>query len=201
MKKGLFIVFEGIDGCGKSTQLCKLAYYLYNKNKAFDVYITREPTRNNLEIRKKMITSNHIADHKEWFTKMFIEDRRIHINQNILPAIKNGTHVLCDRYKYSTIVYQNAQGESIFDLVCQQEDMIAPDLTIVLDCTVEIAKKRREKDANDIFEKDTEFIQKLRNGYLNLPMLYPLENIRIVNANRSLDLVFEDIKKLVNLIL
>ena len=106
MKKGLFITFEGIDGCGKTTQLNLLHDYL--SDKGFDVIITREPGGNHQlgkDIRNLLLHTKCEVDSKaEMF--LFLADRAQHISKFILPNLKEGKIVLCDRHTDSTLAYQ-----------------------------------------------------------------------------------------------
>ncbi|MAH03186.1 dTMP kinase [Candidatus Pacearchaeota archaeon] len=199
MTYGKFIVFEGIDGCGKATQL-KLAHaYLWNLNKEIDMLTTREPTRDFKEIREKMERGTDVKDDKEWYAKQFISDRLNHCESYIDPALGNGTHVLCDRYKHSTLTYQHTQGMDFKKLVdmhkyCPQ--ILTPDLTLIYDCPAKIAFKRRQDEgAIDVFDKNLKFQEKLRKNYLKLPKKLSKEKIIIINATPSKENVFKETKK------
>ena len=110
MDRGLFIVFEGIDGSGKGTQIMRCLNYIFELRKSYDVYVTREPTRDLAELRNRMSASRDTTENREWYAQFFIEDRRNHVEKYIEPALANGTHVLCDRYKGSTIAYQGGRS-------------------------------------------------------------------------------------------
>jgi len=202
MTKGKFIVFEGIDGCGKGTQIKLAASYLFDLNKDYDVFITREPTRDFKEIRERMAKDNDAKHDAEWYAKMFVADRKNHIQKHILPALENGTHVLSDRYKYSTLVYQHTQGIPIEELIKMHAGLIIPDLTIIFDCPPEIAFKRRKlSGATDVFEKDLKFQEELRKNYLLLKDALPYENIVIIDSTKQVSEVFEEVKKHITKIL
>ncbi len=96
-KRGKFLVFEGLDGCGKGTQLKLCAQLLFDMNKDNDVYMTREPTRDFKEIRKAMAEGKDVKDSSKWYAEMFVKDRWNHVNNYLVPALERGTHVLCDR--------------------------------------------------------------------------------------------------------
>ena len=108
--RGKFVVFEGIDGSSKGTQLKLSANYLFDLNKEYDVYITREPTRDYKEIRNRMSRAKRTSEDAQYYATAFFEDRANHVKKYIEPCLNNGTHVLCDRYKHSTLAYQHAQG-------------------------------------------------------------------------------------------
>ena len=113
MNKGLFITFEGADGCGKTTQLNNVKTFL--EEKVFDVVVTREPGA--LEIGQKIRNillhyDGVVADRCEMF--LFLADRAQHVETFIKPAIEQGKIVLCDRHTDSTIAYQGyGRGQNI----------------------------------------------------------------------------------------
>ncbi|MBD3248830.1 dTMP kinase [Candidatus Woesearchaeota archaeon] len=193
--KGKFIVFEGIDGCGKGTQLKKAASYIFDKNKEYDLYMTREPTRDFKEIRRKMAMDTDAKKDAEWYTRMFIKDRRNHIDKYILPALKKGTHVLSDRYKHSTMAYQHTQGTDISYLRNIHYPMPVPDITFIFDCPAKVAFERRKSEgATDVFDKDLNFQEELRHNYLNLKQELPKENIAIIDSRYKIEEIFEKVR-------
>ena len=109
LKKGLFIVFEGIDGSGKSTQAARLARDL--QERGLDVVLTREPTDSAWGRRIRDIAAkgrkNTSLDQE---IRYFVEDRKQHVKELIRPALRRGAVVISDRYYYSTIAYQGALG-------------------------------------------------------------------------------------------
>jgi dTMP kinase len=194
----MFIVFEGIDGCGKSTQMLKLADYLFKKNKYTHIVLTREPYKKR-EIREILKSNNNPDSEKEKLTQLFIQDRREHINDVILPALQRNITVLSDRYKYSTICYQAAQGGNIVELIEKQKDMPIPDFVFIIDTPVEIAIDRMmndlgKRDAVHKFEKSPEFLEKTRQNYLRLQYL-PKEKIILVDGRKTINEIFDDIKR------
>ena len=105
MKKGIFITFEGADGCGKSTQMNMLKEYL--KNKGFEVLETREPGGKGLGERVREILLNYdgeVSDRCESF--LFLADRAQNIDIIVKPAVRDGKIVLCDRHTDSSVAYQ-----------------------------------------------------------------------------------------------
>jgi len=200
--KGKFIVFEGVDGCGKGTQLKLVASYLFDKNKEYDLFLTREPTRDYKEIRERMGNSDDVRKDVEWYAGMFVEDRINHLRKYIMPMLNAGTHVLSDRYKYSTLAYQWTQGMDFEKLVEMHLGLLVPDLTMIFDCPADVAFTRRKKDnATDMFDKDLKFQIKLRENYLKLKDKFPKENIQIINANYLIDDVFNEVRGYINEIL
>lgn len=193
--KGKFIVFEGIDGCGKGTQLKLIHSYLWGLSKEIDVYTTREPTRDYKEIRKEMAKGTDVKKDAEWYAQMFVQDRWDHVRNYIKPALERGIIVLCDRYKLSTLAYQHTQGMALDDLLKMHKELLVPDLTMIFDCPAETAFERRKKEGSiDVFDKDLEFQKKLRQNYLKLKDILFDENMVIINGSKSVDDVFVEVQ-------
>ena len=200
MKKGYFITFEGADGSGKTTQMKKVKSFL--EEKGYDVVTTREPGALDTgeKIRNILLHSeNPISDCCEMF--LFLADRANHIEMFIKPNIKAGKVVLCDRYTDSTIAYQGyGRGQNIKLLKKLNKiatGNIIPDLTLLYDVSSETAMKRIGNEKDRMESESLEFHNKVRNGYLQLQKESPLI-IKTINANNSIDEVFEETKKLIN---
>ena len=200
MKKGYFITFEGADGCGKTTQLKKVETYL--KDKGFDVVTTREP--GSLDIGKAirnilLHSETPVSNRCEMF--LFLADRANHVENFIKPALENGKIVLCDRHTDSTIAYQGfGRGQNIEllkDLNSIATGDIIPDLTLLYDVSTEIAMQRVGIEQDRMEKEGTKFQEKVRNGYLELQKENP-QRIKIINANGSIDEVFEGTKNIIN---
>jgi dTMP kinase len=194
----MFIVFEGIDGCGKSTQVLRLANYLFKKYKYCHVVITREPYKKR-EIREILRSDNDPNSQKEKITQLFLEDRWEHIKDIILPSLQKGSIVISDRYKYSTICYQAAQGIPMKELIDKQEAMPIPDFIFFIDTPSQIAVERMKndleaRDAIHKFKKSPEFLEKVRQNYLKMQYL-PKEKIIRIDGSKSAEEIFEEIKK------
>lgn len=110
MNKGLLIVFEGIDGTGKSTQMSLLARYL--REKGFAVIETREPTNGQFGQQIRALYTNRSGVSPEQELELFLADRREHVDNVLTPALQEGKIVLCDRYFLSTAAYQGVIGPS-----------------------------------------------------------------------------------------
>lgn len=193
-KRGLFIAFEGIDGCGKSTQIWKLAKQLFNSNKYNHILLTREPFRDG-NIRKILKNDEDPYSQAKKLAELFVNDRREHLNELILPSLSKGYHVLSDRYDCSTLAYQQTQGMSFEELFKMHQTFISPDLTFIVDLPVEIAQARMQNDGNRTeeqkFEKNKPFIEKLRQNYLELPSKIPNRDFVIINGIHPADYIFE----------
>ncbi|MEK6895952.1 MAG: dTMP kinase, partial [Nanoarchaeota archaeon] len=166
-KNGLFIAFEGIDGCGKSTQFMNLAEYLFKYNKKVNLVLTREPYKD-INIRKLLHEDADALSKAALFTQLFTEDRANHVAELITPEIEQGKHVLTDRYKYSTIAYQAAQGLPMSELIHSQQRFPVPDIIVVIDLPATVAAARMQDDARvkHFLEKDISFLEKVRQNFL-----------------------------------
>jgi len=195
MKKGRFIVFEGIDGCGKTTQIWILAEYISKLNKYNHILVTREPYKIK-EIRKILQTKEEPEKHAKILTELFIKDREKHINSLINPNLKKGIYVISDRYKFSTIVYQSIQGIPIKKLIERHKGMPIPDITFIIDTPAEIAAERMKKDSRNEhkFENNLNFQRKLRSKYLEMQKYFPDENIIIINGAKTIKEIAEKIR-------
>lgn len=193
-KKSLFITFEGIDGSGKSTQLKLLTDYL-SKN-GIDFISTRDPGGTALGNKLRDILLNYkgeIVSNCELF--LYLADRAQHVEEKIIPALNSGALVLCDRFIDSTIAYQGfARGLNIEEINKLNDFVtqgLTPDLTLLYDITVETSLKRVGKEKDRLESEKDNFHEKVRNGYLELAKKFP-ERIKLIDANRDIDLVFND---------
>ena len=199
MKKGLFITFEGADGCGKTTQLKNTEQFL--KEKGYDVVITREPGALDIGQKIRNILLHHegiVSDRCEMF--LFLADRAQHVETFIKPAIQEGKIVLCDRHTDSSIAYQGyGRGQDINLLKTLNNiavNGIIPDLTLLFDVSTEIAQQRVGNEKDRMESAGMEFHRKVREGYLELQKENP-NRIKLINANNSIETVFNETKDII----
>ena len=199
MQKGLFITFEGADGCGKTTQLNNVKAFL--EKKGFDVVTTREPGALDIGQKIRNILLHHngvVADRCEMF--LFLADRAQHVETFIKPAIEQGKIVLCDRHTDSTIAYQGYGREQDIKLLNDLNKIaingLLPDMTLLFDVSSEVAQQRVGSEKDRMESAGIEFHKKVRNGYLELQKQNP-DRIKLIDANNTIDEVFEDVKKAV----
>jgi len=205
-KKNKYIIFEGIDGSGKTTQLNKLLIYL-NKDSMVQTLKRNEPTYSNLgkEIRSILAgnyteTFNNYPENikKQYLEELFILDRihNIYDTDGIIERLKE-YNIIQDRSFLSNIAYQSYTDEDIHRLKEANKNMLKPDLVFYLDIDIEIAFERLNKrnTTKDNFETKSE-LTRIKNNYekilndseLNIPIIK-------IDANQNQDEVFESIVK------
>lgn len=201
MTKGLFITFEGPDGCGKSTQIERLKNFLCSKG--YDVVLTREPggTAMSEKIRSLILDPENKEESGVTEALLFAASRAQHVAEKIKPAIADGKIVLCDRFMDSSIAYQayaRGLGEDVVSINLFAIQGCFPDLTIFLDLDPLIGQKRQiERGKLDRLEQEgLAFQQRVYEGYQELIKKYP-ERIKVVNADRNPESIEKDIACLI----
>ncbi|MFH1115386.1 MAG: dTMP kinase [Pseudomonadota bacterium] len=143
----LFIVFEGIDGCGKTLQAKMLAERL--ERDGFSVLLTAEPSDGPIGRR---LRSLKVRPSPEEETRLFTEDRRDHVTRVILPALEEGRIVICDRYVHSSAAYQGAAGIDPSRIMARNLPFIVPpDVVFLLRVPVETALQRIRMGREGVF--------------------------------------------------
>lgn len=138
--KGQLIAFEGIDGTGKSTQIKLLAEFLRSQGRR--VVLTREPTDSSYGRRIRELYVNRGTCTPEEELELFLQDRRLHVEELIAPELAAGSIVLTDRYYYSTAAYQGANGLNVQDILERNSFAPRPDLVILLTMPPELSAER-----------------------------------------------------------
>jgi dTMP kinase len=203
MKHGRFVSFEGIEGCGKTTQIALLSEALTRR--AISHSVTREPggTAVGEGIRKILLHSETIHLTAAAELLLFYASRSQNILEKIEPSLAKGEVVICDRFYHASMAYQGyGRGipiefiEKLTDLVCGER---RPEITILLDIEPEVglarARSRNSKRSEDEgrFEmEEIPFYTRIRNGYLELASRES-NRIQIVAANRSIDAIHKEI--------
>lgn len=199
MNRGLFITFEGADGCGKTTQLNLLEKYL--KDKGLDVIVTREPGAKGLGEKFREILLNYdgiVSDRCESF--LFLADRAQNIDTIVKPAVSSGKIVLCDRHIDSSVAYQGyGRGldiQQIKNLNTIAAGGMLPDLTLVFDIDIETSMQRVGNNKDRMENSGIDFFNRVRNGYLELAKQEP-DRIKVVNSTASIDDIHNKVKNIV----
>ncbi|MFT3992521.1 MAG: dTMP kinase [Luteolibacter sp.] len=190
MSKGLFIVIEGIDGTGKSTQAKRLGEWLITQSR--QVVVSREPT--NGPWGKKLRESAAIGRlSPEDELEYFLNDRKQHVEEVITPALATGKDVILDRYYFSTMAYQGALGFDPQEIRARNEAFSPqPDLLLILDLEIDDALERigaRGDTANE-FEK-RENLARCREIFLSVKN-EPF--VKVISSEGTLDEVTQRIK-------
>ncbi|MEW5956046.1 MAG: dTMP kinase [Candidatus Micrarchaeota archaeon] len=197
---GVFIVVEGIDGSGKGFVMMKLQEYVMGKSKKYDhVLLTREPTHGKYGQKLREILKTHkdpYSASRECLA-LYTSDRKDHLRHHIEPALAKDYVVLCDRYKYSTIAFQQAQGIPLGEVITSQEGILSPHLTVLLDVPAKTALQRaaeRDGGNNEKFENE-EFEEKVRQNYLQLTRIFPHEKFAVIDASKDKEEVWQQVRK------
>lgn len=200
MGKGLFITFEGADGCGKTTQMELLAEYLKNNGK--DVLLTREPGGKGLGEKVREILLNYdgpVSNRCESF--LFLADRAQNIDIIVNPAVSQGEIVLCDRHIDSTVAYQGYGRGLDIERINKLNDIATngkkPDLTFVFDIDVETSMKRVGKEKDRMESAGIDFHNRVRKGYLELAKQEP-QRIKVLDATKSIEEIHNNVIEIIN---
>jgi dTMP kinase len=206
----LLISFEGIEGCGKTTQAELLNSFFTSQG--YPCLVTREPggTKIGDQIRSVLLhpENSHLTLKAELF--LYLASRAQHVEEIIVPALKEGKIIICDRFVDSTVVYQGlVQGIdlAVIDELNQMATSgITPDLTFFIDCPVEKGLKRalercerkdQEIDDTRFENKELDFHYKVRNGYLELARRKP-GRIKVIDGDRDVMVIHREISSLVS---
>lgn len=213
MKKGLFITFEGLEGCGKTTQ-AKMLYNLLNK-KGIPCIFTKEPggTKIGQKIRKILLDQkNDSMDYKAEML-LFLASRAENVRLIILPALEEGKIVISDRFYDSTTAYQGYGRDIDLKIIKHLNALVVgkaiPDITFFLDIKPQEGLKRstafsysreirfEEEFMNKKIIGGKLFLERVRDGYYQLSR-EEAGRIKAIDANRSKEKIFEEIVKIVN---
>ncbi len=203
----MFITLEGIEGCGKTTQIDHLRTFFEDRGRS--CVLTREPggTAIGSEIRSILLNPSNRDMVPKAELLLYMADRAQHIASLVKPGLEANKVVLCDRYFDATVVYQGYARGLGTRFICDLHQLILddfkPDLTLLLDLSPRIGLARAWKELNkgtrsgteSRFEKETlNFHEKVRSGYLELARLEP-ERFRIIDAAKEESQVQADIYK------
>jgi len=195
MKRGKFIVFEGLDGSGKTTQIKRLAAHFAKQG--VNCLATKEPTDMPLGNLAREVLLGNTPLSTDAFALLFAADRVEHVTREVLPALKAGVIVLCDRFVYSNMAFQGTaiSQEIIASYNERAISLATPDLTIFIDvhpeeCTRRIVSTRQTLEIYD----GLKFAQEIRGLYLKAFDRYSERMpVKIVDGNMSEDEVFEQL--------
>ena len=204
MKRGKFIVFEGLNGCGKGTQLERLTKYIYDLSRSNTIFRTREP--NNFDVHgeyaRNLLTSKEDPFETGLQALGYFALNRQNHNKIFIPILEKGIDVLCDRYWHSNFAFQGAQGIEYESIARLNSTLRVPDLTFIMDVdSMEAHRRLNKRDGiknKRIFENNKIFVMKVRDNYLGLANMLPEllgdNSIVYVNGMKNPQEVFEQIK-------
>jgi len=190
-KNGKFIVFEGLDGCGTTTQAAKISELFQAKNT--NHITTNEPTNNIVGGLVRGALTKQWKTSPQGLQLLFSADRAHHLEYEIKPALKKKKHVICDRYIFSTIAFGSLDCDNWW-LTQLNKDFLEPDLIIYLKVPVKECLARIKKRAleSEIFEEE-KMLTKVEKTYDFLAQKH--KNTVIIDGNRDSKIITEDIWK------
>jgi dTMP kinase len=201
--RGKFIVFEGIDGSGKSSVSAKIEERL--KSAGRRVLRTREPGGTPIGEKVRAVLLDPANAEMVPWTELFLymASRAQLVDQVIRPALKEGVDVLCDRYYYSTAAYQGAAGKVGIPVVLKLAEEVAkfqrPDLVLLFDVPPRVARQRAGDRSDRVESKGEAYQERVRRGFLK--MAKADRRFKVLDASRPADDVFEAARKAVDRVL
>ena len=189
----MFIVFEGIDGAGISTQAELLRRFLTRKGKK--VILTKEPTNGVIGGLIRSVLRGELKLDNLSLQLLFAADRGKHLKETILPALRKGYIVISDRYFLSSIAFGGLNVDMDF-LKKLNSKFLHPDVTFIIDVSPRVSEKRRKgRIKKEIFES-VEKAKRVRENYLKLAKEY--ERVYVINGERRIGEVAREIRKIIN---
>lgn len=192
--KGKFIVIEGLDGSGSSTQVMRVANFLKERNKK--IHITKEPTNS---LIGGLIRGQLTGDWKsspECLQLLFAADRAHHLEKEIIPLLKKGINIISDRYFFSTIAFGSTEIKDKKWLIEINDRFLLPDLTILVKVSPKVCIERIKESRFQIelFEKEKK-LQETWDNYKKLAKEF--DNVEIINGEREVGEISYEIINLI----
>jgi len=205
---GTFITFEGPEGAGKTTIIHMVQQKLIQEG--YTIVLTREPggIRIAEQIREIILNPSNTEMDARTEALLYAAARRQHLVEKVIPELNKGNIVLCDRFIDSSLAYQgNARGIGVEDIFAINQfaiEQTMPQATLYFDIEPEVGLERinkgRKDEINRLDLESLDFHYKVRDGYLSLLSEFP-ERIRRIDANQSVEKVYEEAYKQIKLIL
>jgi len=201
--KGYFITLEGPDGSGKSTITKLLTSYL--KDAGYDVVTTREPggTQISEKIRKIILDNDNTKMSYIAEALLYAASRAQHVHEKILPALKDGSIVICERFVHSSLVYQGIGRGLGIEKIKEINDFaiqgLTPDITLFFDVDPQRALDRKtQRNKGDRLEReDITFHKNVYEGYLKLKDMFT-DQIKVIDAGKGIEQTFSQVKEAVD---
>lgn len=195
--RGKFIVFEGLDGSGKTTQADLLRARLSAVCDGKACIQTREPSDSAPGQLCQSANRKNIVLEPETLALMFAADRIEHITKELLPELNSGNHVICDRYYFSNFAYQTLSCEldSLLEYNSLPRKLLRPDIVLFIDVPPERCEERRNlrREPNELYEK-LELQRKIRANYFAaFDKLKDSERIAIIDGDAPADVIAENV--------
>jgi dTMP kinase len=195
--RGLFITFEGIDGCGKSTQLNLTARFLTSDG--YDVLKLREPGSTAVSERIRRILLDKRLDMSDTTELLLYEAARAELVVNeIEPALRKGAIVLCDRFYDSTTAYQGFGRGLDINMIKRLHRIavgdVQPNMTLVFDIDLKTGLTRVSRKPDRLESQSKQFFSRVRKGFLEIARTEP-RRVKVINARRSIEVIFDDVRK------
>ena len=205
MNKGKFITIDGVEGAGKSTQIDLICSYLHRKG--IEVVRTREPGGTDIgeKIRSVLLDVDNKEMHSDTELLLMFSSRNELIQNKIIPALNEGKWVVSDRFTDASFAYQGGGRMLSLDRIAKLENWVLgsfkPDLTFLLDISVEIGMTRVEaRNAKDRIEQEERaFFERVRSVFIERSKIYP-DRIKLINAERSVDEIQTQIQSIIELL-
>ncbi|MEM4221819.1 MAG: dTMP kinase [archaeon] len=190
----MFIVFEGLDGSGQSTQAELLYEYLISRGKK--VLLTKEPTNTIFGGIAKSCLKKELNLSPMTLQLLFATDRSHHLEKEILPALETGKIVISDRYFFSSIAYGSLDVEMDFLMKINSKFKV-PDLIFFLDVPPKVCIKRISNSRNgfELFEEEKK-LEKVRENYLKIWSKF--KNVFKIDGTKEKEKVFEEIREIID---
>jgi len=203
MSKGKFITIDGVEGAGKSTQIDLICSYLHRKG--IEVVRTREPggTEVGEKIRSVLLDVENQEMHSDTELLLMFSSRNELIQNKIIPALNDGYWVVSDRFTDASFAYQGGGRMLNLDRIAELEDWVLgdfkPDLTVLLDVSVEVGMARIEaRAAKDRIElEEREFFERVRSVFIRRSEAFP-ERIKLIDASGAVDDIHSKICALID---
>ncbi len=200
-----FIVFEGVDGSGKTTQISRLAEDL--RDQGYKIVFTREPggTRIGEKIRGILLDPENLELDERAESLLYAAARAQHVREVIEPALKSGNTVLCDRFCASTLAYQGYGRGIDLDFLRRVNRLatggLEPDLTLLFDMDPGEGLRRVQdfrRGTDRLEQEGAEFYRRVRKGYLELAVE---EGMKVINADNPVKEVYNEVYSIIKGIL
>ncbi len=195
----MFITFEGGEGAGKSTAIKRIVEKLTSEG--YEIVLTREPGGTPIaeEIRNVILDKKNTAMDPRTEALLYAASRRQHLVEKVIPALKEGKLVLCDRFIDSSLAYQGGAREigidNVYNMNLFATEGMLPDLTILFDIKPEVGLARiaanSQREVNRLDVEKLTFHNKVRDSFHELAKRFP-ERFVIIDASKGPDEVFEE---------